>query len=600
MMEVGQSLPITFVIASLFALSSGWIFNKSVSLPVTADLDGDDQDPTSTILLAEQDKVLAHAREKASCLRPVSTQKSKDVVFSGVMMVGATALMILHIAASTVNPGYFDIIWATAWGYVALVAVVMKSSSSFRDMHISAFVFPYLAVVGTKTWINFTSVESCHLGLLFSCTAVDIFLALLLLFVPRFSPLVSLRNDTSLSSEAVRPPAPDTDASFISRAIFGFVTPHLWAHRSKGYTHSGVPGLDFGLRVAEQVSSFRSHSLTHRRLLWRLLFHLWPQVTWQLLIAVLSGVMAVGPSWSLQHLLGFLTRRWDVLHSADKTIQVPSWHQGLAWALGLFATSIIHAILNTHASWTGRLIQSRVRAILTAEIMGKVLRRSAVGLAPYSDHHVQADTEDNGGGETDKEQKVRSSDGRVMALLSVDVTPLAEQLGNLYNLFPMAEVQIMVSLYMLIMLVGWAAFAGLLVVVLLLPCQYYAGIALMQTNQDLLKFTDQRLDAQAEMLRSAHTIKCTSCRKQLWTTILTSLYSVCMGGILSGKTIEDTQAGARPYSVVRDCRFAPDDIVLFFACFVDGCHHHCSYNGIVSTFNSRSGLFHDRIHVNLD
>lgn len=140
-------------------------------------------------------------------------------------------------------------------------------------------------------------------------------------------------------------------------------------------------------------------------------------------------MVAIIPSWALQHLLAFLALRWHALHDTVGSQPNAPWYQGLKWVVTLLAASVFHAVLYTHTDWVGRTIQSRVRGALTAEVVGKTPLRSHVG-APRNAKAEKNFVPSVGHEEGDLDhldKGMHASDGRVMTLLLMDVSSVASQ-----------------------------------------------------------------------------------------------------------------------------------------------------------------------------
>lgn len=447
----------------LISISLTWgLVNRYLACRPLALLADDDGNNTPRLvsdnpLAAEQDQVLAQdvdSRTNDSLATPA--QAVRGVVFSGLIVALAAVLAALHATAWAIDSQSFEsLAWAASWVYSGFVAGIPMQHMGARDVHIAIFALPHFTVHGYEAWTVITRSDPEQEGLIFAQFFVGMCIVLLLLGKPRWSEAMRVSQHVC-NGNSKRPTAPDAGASLLSRAFFSFVTAHLWSHRNKSYTLDTVPDLDSSLRASELVSQFRSQSLAHRRLPARLVLYLWRQLLWQVFVSVITGVVAIIPSWALQHLLAFLALRWDALHDPVGSRPSPPWYQGLKWVVTLFAASVFHAILYTHTVWVGRTIQSRVRGVLTAEVVGKTLRRSHVG-APR-DTPAEENSDSSAGHEADDrddlDKGMRASDGRVMTLLSVDVSSVASQLAVLHNLFPLAEVQIAGSLFMLLRLVG--------------------------------------------------------------------------------------------------------------------------------------------------
>lgn len=96
--------------------------------------------------------------------------------------------------------------------------------------------------------------------------------------------------------------------------------------------------------------------------------------------------------------------------------------------------------------------------------------------------------------------------GEIVNLMSVDIQRL-QDLTTFVMLFWSAPLQVILSLYFLIRLLGPAVIGGLIVLILLAPFNYYISIKMRKCQMQQMKFKDERLKMTSEALNGIKVLK---------------------------------------------------------------------------------------------
>ncbi|SJX64108.1 probable YBT1-Vacuolar, ABC protein transporting bile acids [Sporisorium reilianum f. sp. reilianum] len=337
-------------------------------------------------------------------------------------------------------------------------------------------------------------------------------------------------------------PAPEDTASLLSRATFGYVTPAIVKHYKVQFTLAAIPDLPIADKAAAVVACFRAYTSARSddargssgrglhaglapstRPLWRRLFgHFKWFLALQFFWASLEAVLDLVPPFFLQKILAFIAARDEQRRNGNFEDAQPL-HLGILYAFGMFVGQIFASISASRALFIGRRICIRLRAILITEIITKTLRRKDIGSTGDKDETKKdaddesdpddstaaakkANANDADGAKADATPK-RATDGQVVNLISVDVFKVSELCAYLHFLAPRAPLVIGLCLVYLIVLLGWSAVIGFLVLLASLPIQTLVSRWFVKLQKRLLETTDRRLNLATEVLGCIKTVK---------------------------------------------------------------------------------------------
>ncbi|CDW99855.1 hypothetical protein [Sporisorium scitamineum] len=337
-------------------------------------------------------------------------------------------------------------------------------------------------------------------------------------------------------------PAPEETASLLSRATFGYVTPAIVKHYKTQFTLAAIPDLPIADKAAAVVACFRAYTSARSddahgspkhglhaglapstRPLWRRLFgHFKWFLALQFFWASLEAGLDLVPPFFLQKILAFIAARDEQRRNGNFEDAQPL-HLGILYAFGMFVGQIFASISASRALFIGRRICIRLRAILITEIVTKTLRRKDIGSTGDNDEVSKvADDESDPADSTAAAKKAnankangakadatpkRATDGQVVNLISVDVFKVSELCAYLHFLAPRAPLVIGLCLVYLIILLGWSAVIGFLVLLASLPIQTLVSRWFVKLQKRLLETTDKRLNLATEVLGCIKTVK---------------------------------------------------------------------------------------------
>jgi len=218
--------------------------------------------------------------------------------------------------------------------------------------------------------------------------------------------------------------------------------------------------------------------------LWRLLWRLYGKPFF------LSGVLmfvSVFLQFAPQALLNAL------LLYIEGTSEVHTAAYGYSLALGMFVVSVASSVIGNHAGILLFRLAVRVRAALTTLVYYKSLRLSQSARAEFSD-------------------------GYIVNLMQIDSNRLSNNAGTMHRCWtiPCKFVMCLAFLYYLI---GPSSLAGVAVMLLLAPANYYAMKAMLKYTRSIQTKRDTRVKLLTEVLSGMKVVKLLGWERQLCSQI---------------------------------------------------------------------------------
>ncbi|NWU90204.1 MRP7 protein, partial [Upupa epops] len=172
--------------------------------------------------------------------------------------------------------------------------------------------------------------------------------------------------------------------------------------------------------------------------------------------------------------------------------QEPLSH-GVLYALGLFASSFLGALLRNQFSYEVNKVTLMVRAAVISAIYRKALRVSSTSLA-------------------------RFTVGEIVNFMSTDTARLVNFCHSFHEVWSL-PFQFAITLYLLYLQVGVAFLGGLALALLLVPINKVIANCIMTNNQEMLKHKDTRVKLMTEFLCGIRVIKFYAWEKHFSTRI---------------------------------------------------------------------------------
>ena len=342
--------------------------------------------------------------------------------------------------------------------------------------------------------------------------ALTTLLVLITVSVRKGNKLVMLPNEDNLQ------PARESTASLFSRATFSWVDAIVWQGYKKTYEIGDVWALTPRDKAAAVLADFKQFQKTSR-LAWHLLKYFKRDLLVQTGWAIGSGFLTFAPTLLLKAIIEYV----------EDPVRVPV-NTAWTYVVLLAVSACTEAVMNGQALWRGRKICIRLRAIIIGEIYAKALRRRAAAAADkvlgekkekqdgkrtWLDRLLRrkpeklskTKKEDESAAATEKTADTQVNTGTIINLMAVDSFKVSEICGYLHFLWGTSPVQIIICIFLLYRLLGFSSFAGIGIMVLVMPLNLFVAKQFAKTSNQIMKATDARIHSTNEVLQNIRIIK---------------------------------------------------------------------------------------------
>ncbi|POR38233.1 ATP-dependent bile acid permease [Tolypocladium paradoxum] len=330
-------------------------------------------------------------------------------------------------------------------------------------------------------------------------------------------------------------PSREPLASLFSLATFSWVDAIVYQGWKKSMELENVWNLLPKDKAAAVIADYRQLKKTGA-LAWHLLKFFKSMLLFQCFMAFVSGLFTFAPTLLLKAIL-------EYVENPDEAPINVLW----LYVICLPLLDTIRSYADNSALWTGRKICIRVRAIIIGDIYSKALRRKAaagrekvllenkpaqrkkdddsdsdstaakikgaLGFKKRKNKNATSDTESaNSIAREDQDAKPSGDDeqanlGTIINLMSVDSFKVSEITAYLHFLCAAAPTQLIISVILLWQVMGLSAIPGLVVMVFLLPVNYFLARGFNITSKNIMAATDKRINVTNEVLQNIRIIK---------------------------------------------------------------------------------------------
>lgn len=434
---------------------------------------------------------------------------------------GATITTLIEATCSLINLGIsigilFTNVWGQSWRTAAIANAVAWA-------YISILIL--LRLCGLKVWNHTASLYAIQWlltisifrsTLLYPRSEKSKILEITVFLLATILVLISLTSRKGNKTVLVQyekdiTPSKEPLASVLSKITFSWADSLIW----DGYK---TP-LEIG-RVWNVLPKEKSETLVEQYRLFKktglLTIHLIKFFVHDLLFqqgwAIIEAVNGFVPTLLLKAILEYIENPASVAKST-------AW----LYVILLLTSGLIQGVAEGQALWRGRKICIKLRAVMIGEIYAKTLRRKAAS---------SGDTEMNADQDKDEDEHKRSildrllgrnkkpasaepkansdtqvNSGTIINLMSVDAFKVAEISAYWHFLFPCVPLQLVIAIGLLYRIMGWSALAGIAVMVLVLPLNFYFANQFSAVHKKIMSATDARIHTTNEVLQNVRIIK---------------------------------------------------------------------------------------------
>lgn len=316
-------------------------------------------------------------------------------------------------------------------------------------------------------------------------------------------------------------PSRETRASVLSILTFGWLDPLILSGWRKPLEIERVWNVLPKEKAGAVLSNYRLFKKTGMLTIHLLKFFA-ADLLFQQIWSIIAALFIFVPTLLLKAILEYV----------EDPSSIPA---STAWlyVVMLLGSGLVQGVADGQALWRGRKICIKLRSIMVGEIYAKTLRRKA---ASSGDTDMNASDEQGTGKDSktirsslkrlfgkrkepqpesdansiskkqiDAETQVNS--GTIINLMSVDSFKVAEISAYLHFLIPSVPVQLVTAIYLLFRILGWSAFAGVLVMIAIFPLNIYFSKQFSNAHRRIMAATDGRIHATNEVLQNVRIIK---------------------------------------------------------------------------------------------
>lgn len=450
------------------------------------------------------------------------------VVLEVAALIGQVAVYIVILW--TQAWGRYGTLPATAglvsWGYI-LFLVLVRLLLSTMDLFSAPRLWTHTAVLYGLQWLfNVMVFRSAVIhpvsrnGLILSSIGFalsSIILGIALTTRHGNKPVLVERED------GLEPPRHPM-ASLLSLATYAWLDPLVWKGYQQPLELEDVWNLTPSQKAAHVLSDFRRRQMKGS-LAWKLIRYFAGSILKQGAWAIFANLFVFVPSLLLKAIL-------EYVEDPRSTTPNAAW----LYAILLFSSAIVQGVAEGQALWIGRKIGVKIRAIIIGEIYAKALRRKAgasadaarkaaaaeesespkdtkkkSGLLSFGKKKKAANANDAESGQkpTDDKEEIatQANIGTIINLMAIDSFKVSEVGAYLHFLWASVPVQVIVAVTLLYKVLGFSSFAGIGLLVLILPVNLFIARQFNKVQNAILKGTDARIHATNEVLQNIRIIK---------------------------------------------------------------------------------------------
>lgn len=161
------------------------------------------------------------------------------------------------------------------------------------------------------------------------------------------------------------------------------------------------------------------------------------------------------------------------------------------YVFGMLFCDVVKSLTFEQNLYYGRRVDVRLRAMLSAEVYAKSLRRKDMtGIVPVAFTR----------------KGVRSDTGMITNLMAVDANRVSAFGSSIFFLYT-CPLEIIIGVTMLYNVLGVSAFIGMAVMLVTAPAHHYAAKKYSRIQEQLMETRDRRVGLVSEMLQGIRMIK---------------------------------------------------------------------------------------------
>lgn len=395
-----------------------------------------------------------------------------------------TIIVSLRIIKSNYNPSWLNKLIKNDSNLLWNISFLSYS------INFICFIFPMRSILIHHIDDSFTK----HYYI-YSFTASTILFSIVLFNNFRDTPNLLYKSDKDIT------PSPETDISIANFVCWSWLDKFVWKANQNYIQLKDIWGLmvdDYSILVLMNYKSF-TKDMKDRSFAFRLLSFFWDYFLIQWFWAIIGSFITFVPTLLIKKLLEYV----------ENPNVVPL---NLAWiyVLVMFAAKILVSLTKGLSLFYGRRVCIRMKSIIISEIYAKALRRKVLttsrSKASNDDYEDPQDKNDKENIDADEESSSNAKLGTIINLMAIDAFKISEICAYLHA-FVEVIIMTVVALTLLYRLLGFAAFIGTLMIVVVFPINFKLTHWLGKLQKESLKVTDKRIQKLNETFQAIRIIK---------------------------------------------------------------------------------------------
>ncbi|KAF9979193.1 hypothetical protein BGZ73_004079 [Actinomortierella ambigua] len=223
-------------------------------------------------------------------------------------------------------------------------------------------------------------------------------------------------------------------------------------------------------------------------LLWRIYECNRRDIWINLFFGIISSITAFGVPYYLKLLLEY--------------IEEPDGPKELAYmyVFAMLVSDVTRSLAFGQNLYYGRRVEVRLKAMLSAEIYAKSLRRKDMtGIVTDENNNTDTTTTSLKGG-------TKSDSGMITNLMAVDANRIASLFSYIFYLYT-CPIEIVIALILLYQVLGLSSLIGVAVMLLTMPAHHFAAKKYARVQEQLMQTRDRRVGLMTELLQGIRMIK---------------------------------------------------------------------------------------------
>lgn len=311
----------------------------------------------------------------------------------------------------------------------------------------------------------------------------------------RDSPNLLYKSDNTIT------PSPETNISIANFVCWSWLDEFVWNANKKYVQFKDIWGLmvdDYSILVLINYKTY-TKNMKDRSFAFKLLTFFWDYFLIQWFWAIFGSFITFVPTILIKRLLEYV----------ENPNVVPL---NLAWiyVLVMFVAKVFVSLTKGLSLFYGRRVCVRMKSIIISEIYAKALRRKVVNTSGSKTSNDETedpqDKNDKENVDADEESSPNAKLGTIINLMAIDAFKISEICAYLHA-FVEVIIMAVVALTLLYQLLGFAAFIGALMIVVVFPINFKLTHWLGKLQKESLKVTDKRIQKLNETFQAIRIIK---------------------------------------------------------------------------------------------